>query len=124
MNIPSENRWKLETHSQHFACDQCGRSFEPLGPHHFSFNSPLGWCESCEGLGTETGTNLTALLRDGKRSLREGAVAIWPNVDQQISQWMLDALAAQLDLPVDEPFETLSHSARRAVSGEGWVESS
>ena len=121
----SENRWKLETHSQHFACDQCGRSFEPLGPHHFSFNSPLGWCESCEGLGTETGTNLTALLRDGKRSLREGAVAIWPNVDQQISQWMLDALAAQLDLPVDEPFETLSHSARRAVlygTGETWLE--
>ena len=120
-----EERWEVETHSQHFACDQCGRSFEPLGPHHFSFNSPLGWCESCEGLGTETGTNLTALLRDGKLSLRQGAVAIWPAVDQQISQWMLDALANQLDLPVDLPFDELPHAARRAVlygTGETWLD--
>ena len=120
-----EDRWAVEIHSQHFACDQCGRSFEPLGPHHFSFNSPLGWCESCEGLGTETGTNLTALLRDGKLSLRKGAVSIWPNVDQKVSQWMLDALANQLELPVDLPFDELSQSARRAVlygTGDTWLE--
>ena len=41
----------VEIHSQHFACDRCGRSFEPLSPHNFSFNSPLGWCPACEGLG-------------------------------------------------------------------------
>ncbi len=52
-----EHRWRTETHSQHFACDQCGRSFEPLTPHSFSFNSPLGWCPECEGLGTQLGAN-------------------------------------------------------------------
>ena len=67
-----------ETHSQHFACHRCGRSFEPLGPHHFSFNSPLGWCPGCEGLGVQTGTNPAALLRDPKLTLAEGAVALWP----------------------------------------------
>ena len=120
-----EAGWKIEIHSQHFACDQCGRSFEPLGPHHFSFNSPLGWCESCEGLGTETGTNLSALLRDGKLTLRQGAVALWPAVDQQISQWMLDALADRLQLPVDVPFDQLPQAARRAVlygTGDTWFE--
>ena len=55
-DIPEEN-WQTEIHSQHFACEQCGRSFEQLTPHNFSFNSPLGWCASCEGLGTQRGTN-------------------------------------------------------------------
>ena len=39
-----EPEWQVDVHSQHLACDQCGRSFEPLTPHSFSFNSPLGWC--------------------------------------------------------------------------------
>ena len=46
-----EAAWPTVVHSQHFACDRCGRSFEPLSPHNFSFNSPLGWCPACEGLG-------------------------------------------------------------------------
>jgi len=50
-----EQAWKVDRYSQHFACDNCGRSFEPLNPHHFSFNSPLGWCPTCEGLGVQLG---------------------------------------------------------------------
>ena len=50
-----EPSWKVDRFSQHYACDRCGRSFEPLNPHHFSFNSPLGWCPVCEGLGTQKG---------------------------------------------------------------------
>ena len=53
-------------------CDGCGRSFEALNPHHFSFNSPLGWCPTCEGLGVQQGANPAALIRDGRRSLRAG----------------------------------------------------
>ena len=52
-----EPKWKVERFSQHLACDHCGRSFEPLNPHHFSFNSPLGWCPTCEGLGVQHGAN-------------------------------------------------------------------
>ena len=40
---------------------RCGRSFEELSPHHFSFNSPLGWCPVCEGLGTQHGANPAVL---------------------------------------------------------------
>ena len=61
-----EPQWPVEIHSQHFACQKCGRSFELLSPHNFSFNSPLGWCPACEGLGVQTGTNPAALLRDPK----------------------------------------------------------
>ena len=67
-----ETKWKVERFSQHLACEQCGRSFEPLNPHHFSFNSPLGWCPTCEGLGVQHGANAALLIRDAALSLRAG----------------------------------------------------
>ena len=45
---------------------QCGRSFDELEPHHFSFNSPLGWCPVCQGLGVQHGANPAVLVPDGR----------------------------------------------------------
>src|SRR5207244_4332501 len=59
-----EEQWQVERFSQHYACDKCGRSFEPLNPHHFSFNSPLGWCPACEGIGSQKAANPAVLVRD------------------------------------------------------------
>ena len=78
-----EPDWRVERYSQHFACDRCGRSFEPLNPHHFSFNSPLGWCPTCEGLGVQQGANPALLIRDPRRSLRDGALAAWPDLNDE-----------------------------------------
>src|SRR5262249_62057616 len=74
----AERQWKVDRYSQHMVCEQCGRSFEPLNPHNFSFNSPLGWCPTCEGLGVQLGANPAMLIRDPQRSLRDGALAAWP----------------------------------------------
>ena len=96
-----------------------------MTPHNFSFNSPLGWCRACEGLGTQTGANPAALLRDAKLTLREGAVALWPNVQHQVSQWMLQALSTLTGLPIDEPFDQLSARHRRIVMhgcGDQWFD--
>jgi excinuclease ABC subunit A len=119
-----EEQWRTEIHSQHFACDKCGRSFEPLTPHNFSFNSSLGWCPSCEGLGTQRGANTTALLRDPKLTLATGAVALWPLPDNKLFPQFLAALAAHTKVPVDVPFEQLSAKQRRTVlhgTGEEWI---
>ena len=67
-----EARWAVETHSQHFVCDRCGRSFETLSPHHFSFNSALGWCPACEGLGTQTGAESGHLAPRSETHARPG----------------------------------------------------
>jgi excinuclease ABC subunit A len=120
-----EPKWRTEIHSQHFACDKCGRSFEPLTPHSFSFNSTLGWCPACEGLGTQTGANPAALLRDPKLTLRQGAVALWPNSGTPLFDAMLDALARQTGILLDVPFEQLNVKQRRIVMhglGEEWIE--
>jgi excinuclease ABC subunit A len=120
-----ELQWRVESHSQHFACDRCGRSFEPLSPHNFSFNSVLGWCPACEGLGVQTGTNPAALLRDPKLTLMQGAVAMWPNVSGPIFTSMLQALVRQAGIPIDVPFEELGGRHRRLIfhgTGEQWFD--
>ncbi|HYW80493.1 MAG TPA: excinuclease ABC subunit UvrA, partial [Thermoguttaceae bacterium] len=123
-NTP-EPEWTVEVHSQHFACDRCGRSFEPLSPHNFSFNSSLGWCEACEGLGTQTGTNPAALLKDPKLTLAEGAVSLWPGVDGRIFPLMLEALSQSTGIPTDVPYDRLGAKHRRLImhgTGERWFD--
>jgi len=119
-----EARWQIDVHSQHFACRQCGRSFDRLTPHSFSFNSPLGWCESCEGLGTEYGANPAALLDDPEKTLSEGAVAIWPQLSQPLAEPMIKALADHTGLPLDVPYNQLGARHRRILlhgTGDDWI---
>jgi excinuclease ABC subunit A len=120
-----EHRWETIVHSQHLACHKCGRSFEPLTPHSFSFNSPLGWCKTCEGLGVQIGANPAALLRDPKLTLAEGTLELWPNLQQPLAKSMLEALGRGAGIPLDIPFERLSARHRRMIlhgTGEQWFE--
>jgi excinuclease ABC subunit A len=124
-NDVPELQWLVETHSQHFVCDRCGRSFEPLSPHNFSFNSALGWCPACEGLGVQTGTNPATLLRDPKLTLAQGAVALWPSAGSTLFARMLEAFSRGSGIPIDVPFDELSGRHRRLIfhgTGEQWFE--
>jgi excinuclease ABC subunit A len=119
-----EQRWPVRIHSQHLACEQCGRSFDTLGPHNFSFNSSLGWCPACEGLGTQIGANPAALLRDASLTLAKGALLVWPDISLEISRQMLTALSAHSGLPIDVPYNDLSPRQRRMVlfgTGDEWI---
>ncbi len=123
-NDVPELKWQVDTHSQHFACEKCGRSFEPLAPHHFSFNSALGWCASCEGLGTQLGANPAVLLRDPKLTLAEGAIALWPEAGEPLFKAMLSAFSAHTGVPIDVPFELLAARHRRVImhgTGDEWI---
>jgi excinuclease ABC subunit A len=120
-----EPDWRLVRHSEHLACDSCGRSFEPLTPHNFSFNSHLGWCSACEGIGTQTGANPAELLRGSQLTLAEGAVKLWPDVSKSLSKWMLAGLSAGSGVPLDVPLDQLSPKQRRTVmhgAGETWFD--
>jgi len=120
-----EEKWRTEIHSRHLSCRECGRSFEALGPHNFSFNSALGWCPSCEGLGTQTGANPAALLEDPKLTLAKGAVALWPDAKQPLFRLMLAALSKNLGVQIDVPFEQLGAKSRRLIfhgRGEEWID--
>ena len=110
-----ESRWQVDVFSQHYACESCGRSYDPLTPHSFSFNSSLGWCEACEGLGIQHGARPDALLQDTGMTLAEGAVSLWPDLDSAMSQAMLTALSEQTGIPLDVSFSELAAQKRRIV---------
>lgn len=120
-----ETKWRVERFSQHLACDRCGKSYEALSPHQFSFNSPLGWCHSCEGLGVQYGANLAILIRDKSLSLRAGAIAAWPPLDAS-SRFleMADAIAKHAGFSLDTPYEELTPTQQRAIlhgTGDDWL---
>ena len=120
-----EKLWDVKTHSQHLVCGQCGRSFDEITPHHFSFNSGIGWCDQCEGLGVQTGTNPAALLQSPTLTLREGASLMWPVKKGELSERMLEALSAATGVPIDVPYDDLTVSQRRVLlrgSGAMWIE--
>src|SRR5262249_3382439 len=120
-----ESRWKVERYSQHLACDTCGRSYEPLNPHHYSFNSPLGWCPTCEGLGFQRGANVELLIRNPDLSLRDGAVAAWPEVGKSgRGLRSAEAIAKQAGFSLDTPYRELDPAHQRVIlhgTGEAWL---
>jgi excinuclease ABC subunit A len=119
-----ETDWRVDRFSLHRSCQQCGRSFEELTPHNFSFNSWLGWCEACEGIGTEPGTNLAALITDPKRSLAEAALAAWPDPrTSKLFGRMLNGMANELRIPLDVSYSDLDPTHQRIIlygAGERW----
>ena len=120
-----EWRWDTVTHSQHLVCTDCGRSMEELTPHHFSFNSGLGWCQSCEGLGVQQGTNPAALLNDGRQTALQGALSLWPHIGSKMSRAMLDGFSRHTGVPVDVPIDDLTVSQRRTLfrgTGDDWID--
>jgi excinuclease ABC subunit A len=100
-----EQNWKSLRFSLNLSCSSCERSFELQTPQKFSFNSPLGWCRSCEGLGREFGANQDRLITGPERSLRDGAVGSWPDpATNPVFAAMLEALSETFSLPLDEPW--------------------
>ncbi len=61
-------------YSRHFACIECGISFEELAPNAFSFNTPYGSCPSCEGLGEKRGLDLSLIIPDKNKSISEEGI--------------------------------------------------
>lgn len=70
MLLALDNHGKVSIHSTERACPNCGRSFEPLDPKNFSYNSPQGWCPKCRGFG-----ELFYMPEDVDRGAREDAIA-------------------------------------------------
>jgi len=66
--------------SSHYACKYCGFSVPKLEPRLFSFNSPLGACPDCNGLGFKQKVDLDILLPDLNLSIAEGGIKYYKNI--------------------------------------------
>ena len=65
-------------YSSHYACAESGMSYEPPSPQLFSFNSPLGMCMDCNGLGMRHGFPMHQLIVDEDKSIQKGATLLLP----------------------------------------------
>ncbi len=92
--------------SQNFACVDCGFSFSEITPRLFSFNSPVGACPTCTGLGSRLEVDVDLVIPDRSKTLYEGAVAGW-------SWWTrgyhyLEGLAAHYGFDLHTPVRDLA----------------
>lgn len=96
----------------------CGHSFPELSPQSFSFNSPLGMCPDCNGLGTRMEVDPDLVVPDGTLSISDGAIAPWASAVDRESGWtyrIIEAMSKACDVNLEVPWHKLSASKRQKV---------
>jgi len=98
--------------SRRLACVDCGLSMPEMTPRAFSFNSPHGACPECQGLGTTIDFDLHLVVPDERKSLKEGAVAVWARGDREFVDELLDRLTGDFGIDPATPFNELPRKQR------------
>ncbi len=100
--------------SARFACPHCGFSIKELEPRLFSFNSPHGACNECDGLGTLSVFDAERVITDPALSLASGAIRGWDRRNAYYFQ-LINSLANHYEFDVDQPFQDLLPEIRDAI---------
>ena len=103
------------TFSQHLACPVDGKSYDELSPRNFSFNSPYGACERCDGLGTQFEVDAELVVPDPDATLAEGAIQPWSSGHMQYHQRLLESVCEDNKIPFDKPWRTLTAKQQRLL---------
>ena len=99
-------------------CAPCDLSFPETTHQSFSFNSPLGMCPSCRGLGTELAMDPEKVVPDPTLSIRKGAFEPLRRRMNKAERWnwrVLEAFAQHHEIPLGTPWEELSEAQRRLL---------
>ncbi|HEX4130022.1 MAG TPA: excinuclease ABC subunit UvrA [Pirellulales bacterium] len=107
--------WRRVEFSRRLRCEHCGIDYPDPEPRLFSFNSPLGACQVCEGFGSVSDIDLDLVVPNPSKTLREGAIAPWntPAYEHELQELL--ALADDYGLPVDVSFAELGEAHRRLI---------
>ncbi len=101
-------------------CPDCDLHYREPAPNLFSFNSPLGACETCRGFGRTMGIDYDLVVPDGNKTLAEGAVKPWQTESYRECQGDLMRFARKRGVPTDLPWRRLSKVHKQWVlQGEG-----
>ncbi|EDP5496925.1 TPA: excinuclease ABC subunit UvrA [Campylobacter jejuni] len=114
LNHEEINLNKYYHFSEHCACFDCKISFVPLEPLSFSFNSPKGACEACDGLGIRYTLDMKKII-DENLSLENGAVKIMYGFNKSYYYKFLIAFCEQNEIPIKIPFMQLNEEQKRLV---------
>ncbi|MDQ3069677.1 MAG: excinuclease ABC subunit UvrA [Acidobacteriota bacterium] len=101
--------------SRRMACPDCAISVPELTPRAFSFNSPHGACQACQGLGSVYDFDPARIVPDETKSLGEGAVVPWGRTDRKPLREALGTLAKTFDIDLTLAWSRLSRKTRDLV---------
>ena len=96
--------------SEKLSCPDCNISIDELAPRMFSFNSPFGKCEYCDGLGTLYEIDPDLIIPDKSLSIMEGAIASWGDGRLKSDSWtyaILQSLIKEYKFSLDTPIKDL-----------------
>jgi excinuclease ABC subunit A len=106
--LPQKYR-KIEKliYSTKFACPESGFTIEEIEPRLFSFNSPYGACEECEGIGMKLNVDPNLVVPDERKSLADGAIEPWSKSTTLYYAQTLSSLAKHYGFSLDEKWKKL-----------------
>ncbi|MGJ8678563.1 MAG: excinuclease ABC subunit UvrA [Akkermansiaceae bacterium] len=114
---PEADEWQEFSFLTSYRNPATGFELPALTPKHFSFNSKLGACAICHGLGTEMACDPHLIVPDRSKSLAGGAVEIWKSSKKKTS-WQgkkIQALADKMFVSMEIPFEELPTDFKKTV---------
>ena len=96
---------KEELYSVNYACPDCGINIEEIEPRLFSFNTPIGACPECGGLGFKQIVDEALICPDKSKTLREGAISVggWFLESKATNNMYVEAVAKHYDIDLDVP---------------------
>ena len=111
--VDSEGRTHL--YSSNMSCPVCDMAFEELQPRMFSFNSPFGACEACNGLGIKMEFDPDLIIPDKTLCLADGAVALYRNYLDSFRSQHLAAVAKHFGFDIFTPLVALSEEQYKGL---------
>ncbi len=112
----NEMNKKEHLYSEFYSCPRCDISFDELQPRAFSFNSPFGACDTCDGLGTQVSIDPELVIQDEKKSLVQGCID--PIGEQPRGNWysaILKSLAFHYDFNFTTPWKELTTEVKEIL---------
>ena len=94
-------------YSTKFACPESGFTIEEIEPRLFSFNSPYGACEECEGIGIKLNVDPNLVVPDERKSVADGAIEPWSKSTTLYYAQTLASLAKHYGFSLDEKWKKL-----------------
>ncbi|NVM54715.1 MAG: excinuclease ABC subunit UvrA [Candidatus Helarchaeota archaeon] len=110
--VDSDNPKNEQSFNENLACIECGFNIPELSPRMFSFNSPFGACEECDGLGIRTEIDADLLVPDKSLSVEEGAIHF---LGDGYYYQMLEAVADHYGFPLDVPFKSYDEKIQNII---------
>lgn len=101
------NTAERKLYSTLFSCPECGFSYGEISPRLFSFNSPLGACPSCGGLGIRMVVDESLIVPDPELSIEEGALVPIEKSTADFYPKMIKAVCTHYKIPTNVPWKDL-----------------